>query len=401
MDIINVEIAKLNPAKYNPRKNLKAGDVEYEKIKESILKYGCIQPIIINNDNTIISGHQRLTVLKDLGHDTADCVIMVLSKKEEKKLNIAMNKISGSWDNKKLTELLKEFKEDDYKLTGFDMNEINSLFAEAEKELKKEKKEESFNLEKELEKIETPKSQKGDVYQLGENRLMCGDSYNLDGIKKLIGENQIDMMFTDPPYKMMESGAGCFKDTTENLKKRIEKLIDFKVSDINHFINLDISTFYIFTSKENIKEYLNLFDGYIFNILVWCKTNPAPRTNNTFIPDTEYLLYFAKKNRIWNNQLKPYDIYKKYYVSSIAEGRKDAGDLHPTMKPLDLIENRIKISSKENGIVLDLFGGSGSTLIAAEKTKRKCFIMEIEPMYCDVIIKRYESFTGNKVIKMG
>jgi len=230
---------------------------------------------------------------------------------------------------------------------------------------------------------------------------MCGDSYNLDDINKLIGENKIDMMFTDPPYKMRESGAGCFKETTENLKKRIEKLIDFKVSDISHFINLNINTFYIFTSKESIRDYLNLFDGYIFNMLVWCKTNPAPRTNNTFIPDTEYILYFAKKNRIWNNQLKPFDIYKKYYVSSIAEGRKDAGDLHPTMKPLDLIENRIRISSKENGIVLDLFGGSGSTLIAAEKTKRKCFMMEIEPMYCDVIIKRYELFTGNKVLKMG
>jgi DNA modification methylase len=401
MDIVKVEINKLNPAKYNPRKILKAGDIEYEKIKESILKYGCIQPIIVNNDSTIISGHQRLTVLKDLGHDTVDCVIMELSKKEEKKLNIAMNKISGSWDNNKLTELLKEFEKDDYKLTGFDMNEINDLFAEAEKELKKEKKEESFNLEKELEKIETPKSQKGDIYQLGSHVLMCGDSYNLDDINKLIGENKIDMMFTDPPYKMRESGAGCFKETTENLKKRIEKLIDFKVSDISHFINLNINTFYIFTSKESIRDYLNLFDGYIFNMLVWCKTNPAPRTNNTFIPDTEYILYFAKKNRIWNNQLKPFDIYKKYYVSSIAEGRKDAGDLHPTMKPLDLIENRIRISSKENGIVLDLFGGSGSTLIAAEKTKRKCFMMEIEPMYCDVIIKRYELFTGNKVLKMG
>jgi len=146
MDIVKVEINKLNPAKYNPRKILKAGDIEYEKIKESILKYGCIQPIIVNNDSTIISGHQRLTVLKDLGHDTVDCVIMELSKKEEKKLNIAMNKISGSWDNNKLTELLKEFEKDDYKLTGFDMNEINDLFAEAEKELKKEKKEESFNL---------------------------------------------------------------------------------------------------------------------------------------------------------------------------------------------------------------------------------------------------------------
>jgi len=401
MDIIKVDIDKLNPAKYNPRKELKPGDLEYEKIKESIIKYGCVQPIIINNDNTIISGHQRLTVLKDLGHNTADCVIMVLSKKEEKKLNIAMNKISGSWDNRKLTELLKEFKEEDYNLIGFGTEEINDLFAEAEKELKKEKKEESFNLEKELEKIEEPKTQKGDIYKLGENLLMCGDSYNLDDIKKLIGENKIDMMFTDPPYKMREHGAGCFKKTTENLKKRIEKLIDFKVSDINHFTNLDINTFYIFTSKENIKDYLNLFDGYIFNILVWCKTNQTPFTNNTFIPDTEYLLYFATKNRIWNNKLKPYDVYKKYYVSSIAEGRKDSGDLHPTMKPIDLIENRIRISSQENVIVLDLFGGSGSTLIAAEKTKRRCFLMEIEPMYCDVIIKRYESFTGNKVLKMG
>jgi DNA modification methylase len=405
MDIINIEIDKLKPAKYNPRKNLKVGDAEYEKIKNSIIKYGLIQPFIINKDFTVIAGHQRLTVIKDLGYTMAGCIKVDLNKKEEKKLNLAMNKITGQWDENKLTELLKDLN-NDYDSIGFDTEEINNLLAEAENVLKnknitKEKKEEKFDVDKELEKIEEPTVMAGDTYKLGKHLLMCGDSFNIDQVNKLIGDNIIDMMFTDPPYKMRSGGSGCFKERTKNMKKRIENLIDFKVSDISHFVGLDINTFYIFTSKDNIRDYLNLFKHYNFNLLTWNKTNPTPWTNGTFLPDMEYILYFSTKDKIWNNNLKPTEIYKKYYTCKKEDGRKDSGDLHPTMKPLELISNRILISSNKDGYVLDLFGGSGSTLISCEQTERRCLMMEIDNLYCDVIIKRYESFTGNKAKKMG
>lgn len=117
--------------------------------------------------------------------------------------------------------------------------------------------------------------------------------------------------------------------------------------------------------------------------------------NNNYFADTEYCLYFHNGKRVWNNGLKPIDIYKKYYVSGMHEGRKGVGDLHPTMKPLVFIGNQVKICSTENGIVVDIFGGSGSTLIACEQLNRICYTMEIEPKYVDIIIDRWEQLTGN------
>ena len=132
---------------------------------------------------------------------------------------------------------------------------------------------------------------------------------------------------------------------------------------------------------------------------MWHKTNTPPMVNNNYFADTEYLLYFHKGKRVWNNGLKPIDIYKKYFVSSMGEGKKDAGaDLHPTMKPLTIIGNQVKICSKKDGIVVDVFGGSGSTLIACEQLDRTCYMMELDPKYCDVIIRRFENLTGEKAV---
>ncbi len=239
------------------------------------------------------------------------------------------------------------------------------------------------------------KTQKGDVWKLGRHRLMCGDSLDKDNVKQFINGEKVDMIITDPPYNMSFSGGGCFQKETANLRRRIANIIDFDANSISFYTELDIPSVYIFTSKSLVRDYLNIFNGYNSNILVWCKTNPTPFVNGSFLPDLEYMLFFSKPGKkVWNQGLRPLSIYSRYYISAKEEGKREAGDLHPTMKPLKLIENKILISSREGGAVFDGFGGSGTTLIACERTGRRCFMMEKEPEYCDATIKRWEAVTG-------
>lgn len=400
MKLEKVAIDKLIFPEYNPRKKLKEGDLEYEKIKASIEKFGYVDPVIVNKDNTIIGGNQRAAVLKDLGRKIIEVVRLDLSKDEEKTLNITLNKVTGEWDFNKLSVMLDDLKKQEndlFKISGFDDKEFDKIMKSFDQEKKTEAVEEDdFDEKKAKEVIVEPVSRPGDLFKLGDHLLLCGDCCRKEDREKIIEGKEIDMIFTDPPYNMnMSGGNGCFTEKSLKLRKSIEHLVDFDVNTIEFVKELNIKTLYFFTSKDCLKNYLNLFEKYKFNLLVWCKTNPIPFTNNTFIPDIEYLLYFGKEKRIWNNNLKPFEIYKKYYVSSIQYARKVDGDLHPTMKPLELINNRILISSNKGGYVLDLFGGSGSTMIAAEKTERKCLTIEIDRGYCDVMIKRYINLKGS------
>lgn len=225
---------------------------------------------------------------------------------------------------------------------------------------------------------------------------MCGDSTNREEVAALMNGERADMVFTDPPYNMNYCGVGFINEQNKNVKDRIKNIIDFNPNGIKYISDGEIANnVFIFTSKDLIKEYLNIFDGWMFNLLMWHKTNTPPMVNNNYFADTEYILYFHKGKRIWNNGLKPIDIYKKYFISSMGEGKKDAGaDLHPTIKPLQIILNQVLICSNTGGVVVDLFGGSGSTLIACEQTGRKCYMMELDPHYIDVIIQRWEKLTG-------
>lgn len=403
MDIQKININNLIEAKYNPRKDLKPGDNEYEKIKKSIEKFGYVEPLIVNCKNNnyfkIISGHQRYKVLKYLGYKEIHCILVNLDEKDEKTLNIALNKIAGEWDNEKLYELLKNFEKDDFLMTGFDDNEFEDLEMEFSQDQSINKNVRSDNFNEEEAKEEAKKNlitKPGYFYQLGNHYLLCGDSFKENDRNKLINNKFMDMIYTDPPYNMQMGGQGCFKDSTKKIKKRIDKLINFDVTKLSFLPNIDIGSFYIFTSKNGIRDYLKIFEKHNFNILVWGKTNAIPYTSGTFIPDLEYILYFSTDKKIWNNSLKPAEIYKKYYISSISEAKKEDGDLHPTMKPIELISNRLRISSNENSNILDLFAGSGSTMIACEQLNRNCYMMEVEPVYCDVIIQRYIKFRSGK-----
>lgn len=240
----------------------------------------------------------------------------------------------------------------------------------------------------------------GETWRLDRYRLMCGDSTNKESVRQFIGEEKIQMIMTDPPYNMSYSGGGCFEKETQKARQRIAKIIDFNANNVAFYTEMDIPSVYIFTSKTLVRDYLNIFEGYHSTILVWCKTNPTPFVNSSFLPNLEYMLYFAKPGKkIWNKGLKPLSIYSRYYISAKEEGKKDAGDLHPTMKPIKLFESKILISSSEGGTVFDGFGGSGTTLIACEKIGRRCFMIEYEPEYCDVIIRRWAAFTGGKAVK--
>ena len=202
MQIEKVSISELNPAQYNPRVRLKPGDAEYEKLKRSIQTFGYIDPIIINADGTIIGGHQRYYVLLDLGYTEIDVVKLDLDENEERALNVALNKISGEWDEEKLKDLLKGLRLDnyDFTVTGFEQNELDTLIANLE--IPETVEDDDFDAEEEYASVDVPKTKRGDVYALGDHRLMCGDSLNLSDVAELMDGNRADLVITDPPYNV-------------------------------------------------------------------------------------------------------------------------------------------------------------------------------------------------------
>jgi len=250
---------------------------------------------------------------------------------------------------------------------------------------------------------EPPKESKvvlGDLFELGDHRLLCGDSTNIQHVERLMNGEKADMVFTDPPYRMeVEGGSNQFVGkAARKLGKNIKHLCDFNpVEFLNNLIipfEKNIMNAYIFCNKDLVPDYLNwaLESGFSFNILFWKKPNAIP-LGGSHRPDVEYLLLF-RKSGIWNNGLSDVN------YSKCLEFKRELSKDHPTLKPVGLIENELKISSNQNGIVMDFFGGSGSTLIACEKTNRKCFMQELDPYYCSVILDRWEKFSNKKAYRL-
>ncbi len=378
MNIQQINIKKLKPAKYNPRRDLKPEDKEYQKIKKSLVEFGYVAPVIVNSDMTVIGGHQRLKVLKELGYTEIECNIVNLDKDKEKALNIALNKITGEWDNTKLEELLSELKETDIDMdmTGFSFDEVGYILKDITGS-----KEDEFNLDETLNEIEEPITKQGDIWVLGKHRLMCGDSTQKEDVMHLLNEQQVDMLFTDPPYNMSFNGRSGNFEIIEN--------DNLSENEFNIFINkfLDIAINII-----KPKAYYICCNWCFYSILqlrlkpkaciVWAKNNFG--LGKGYRHQHEFILFdgFIKEN-ITNE-------------TDLWEINRDKEYIHPTQKPVDLSVRAIKNSSKENDLILDLFGGSGSTLIAAEQTKRICYTMELDPKYCDVIVKRWENLTNKK-----
>lgn len=387
MEIKELPLKELKPAAYNPRKKLKKGDKEYEKIKQSLLKFGYVDPIIVNEDLTVIGGHQRLTVLKDLDYETAKCVIVDLPKEDEKALNIALNKITGQWDEALLADLLLDLQESDFNLdlTGFEPPEIDDILSNVHD---KELSEDEFDVEEELKKPTV--SRHGDIWQLGKHRVICGDSTKAETYKQLLDDRKANLVVTDPPYNVdVEETAG--KILNDNMSDRdfYQFLLSMFTQVENHME--DDASIYVFhadTEGLNFRKAFKDAGFYLSGCCIW-KKNSLVLGRSPYQWQHEPCLYGWKKKgkHQWFSDRKQTTIWEY--------DRPKSSKDHPTMKPIQLMAYPIQNSSMRGTIVLDPFLGSGSTLIAADQTGRVCYGIELDEKFVDVIVKRYIEVTGD------
>ena len=374
--------ADLLPADYNPRKDLKPGDAEYEKLKRSIEQFGYVEPVIWNRlTGRVVGGHQRLKVLMDMGMSEVDCVVVELPEEKEKALNIALNKISGEWDKDKLALLITDLQGADFdvSLTGFDPAEIDDLFKDS---LKDGVQDDGFDVEAELKQPTITKP--GDIWTLGRHRLICGDSTKADTFDLLMGKTKANLVITDPPYNVnYEGSAGKIKNDNMADEAFYNFLLAaFQNAESAMASDASIYVFHADTEGLNFRRAFADAGFYLSGCCIW-KKQSLVLGRSPYQWQHEPVLYGWKKKgkHQWYTGRKESTIWE-------FDKPKKNGD-HPTMKPIPLLAYPIMNSSMTNSVVLDPFGGSGSTLIACEQTDRICYTVELDEKFCDVIVKRY------------
>jgi len=388
MQIEKLKIEHLLPAEYNPRKDLKPGDAEYEKLKRSIQEFGYVEPIIWNkNTSHIIGGHQRLKILLDLGYTEVECVVVDMSEDKEKALNIALNKISGAWDQEKLALLITDLQGTDFdvSLTGFDPAELDDLFKDS---LKDGIKDDDFDVDSELKKPAITKL--GDTWRLGPHRLVCGDSTKQETFTQLMDGKQANLVVTDPPYNVNYEGtAGKIKNDNMGNEAFYQFLLEsFQNMEAVMTKDASIYVFHSDTEGLNFRKAFSDAGFYLSGTCIW-KKQSLVLGRSPYQWQHEPVLFGWKKSGKHNW----YADRKQTTIWEFEKPKKNVD--HPTMKPVALIAHPILNSSLSNCIVLDPFGGSGSTLIACEQTGRICYTIELDEKYCDVIVKRYIEQVGS------
>lgn len=387
MEWKELKIDDLKPAEYNPRKKLKAGDKEYEKIKNSILEFGYVEPVIVNFDMTVIGGHQRLTVLKDLGYDIVQAVVVHIEDEAKvKALNIALNKITGSWDEQLLADLLVDLQKENFNtdLTGFEAPEVEQLFSKIHN---KDIKEDDFDVDEELKK--PTKSKPGDIWLLGRHRVVCGDSTLPETFKVLMEGKKANLVLTDPPYNVdVEETAGKIKN--DNMSdENFYKFLFASLVNMEQNMEADASIYLFHADTQGLTVRRAFTDAgfYLSGCCIW-KKNALVLGRSPYQWKHEPCLFGWKigGKHQWYADRKQTTIWEY--------DRPKASREHPTMKPVALMAYPIQNSSMSNCIVLDPFLGSGSTLIAAEETGRICYGVELDEKFVDVIVWRYMEATG-------
>jgi len=380
MKITKRKIKDLIRAEYNPRK---ITPVEEFDLRESLMRFGLVEPIIINinkeRKDIVIGGHQRLKIWEELGNDEIDCNQIDLTLDKERELNIRLNKNGGSFDD----DLIKEyFDYEELTEWGFTPDE---LFEPDEKII------DGLIEDDEIPEVKESKVKRGDIWQLGEHRIMCGDSTSSDDVDKLMNGEKADMVFTDPPYGVSYQSNMRIKTDKFNVLENDNTFITEWINNLPIYTNGFV---FVWTSWKVLKQWIEFCEGIgeLSNIIVWDKGGGGiGDLKKTFLTDYELALVYHRGAEIIGKRL-----------GSVWSVGKDSANsyLHPTQKPVDLAVMAIENILQKKKIVLDLFLGSGSTLIAAEKLNRKCYGMELDEKYCDVIIERWEQYTGKKAEKI-
>lgn len=379
-------VAELKPATYNPRKRLKPGDREYEKIKHSIEEFGFADPLVVNADGTIIGGHQRLTVAISLGYAEVPCAVVDVDKTREKALNIALNKITGAWDEQLLADLLVDLQSADFNtdFTGFEAPEIEQLFSKVHN---KEIQEDDFDVEQELRR--PPIAKLGDIWLLGRHRVVCGDALQPETYHRLMDGRKANLVVTDPPYNVdVEETAGKIKNDNMPDEEFYKFLFAAFVNmEQNMESDASIYVFHADTQGLNFRKAFQDAGFYLSGCCIW-KKNALVLGRSPYQWQHEPCLFGWKKGgrHQWYSDRKQTTIWEYDRPKSSKE--------HPTMKPIALMAYPIQNSCMSNCIVLDPFLGSGSTLLACQQTGRICCGIELEEKFVDVIVKRYIEAAG-------
>ena len=389
MEIVKMKLSELNPAEYNPRKALKPGDPAYEKLKASILSFGNVEPIVWNRSTgNVIGGHQRLRVLLDLGVTESEVSVVELSEVDERRLNIALNKITGEWDDEKLTSLLAELTAGgvDVYPTGFDEQELSSMFADLTKATAHD---DGFDLTTALEKASFVK--RGDVWTVGRHRLMCGDATSTEDVAALMDGKKANLILTDPPYGVsFKSSDGL---TIQNDSIKGDDFYRFLLQSLTNMVaHLEPGgAAYVFHADTEGLNFRRAFIDaglHLAGVCIWVK-NSLVLGRSDYQWQHEPVLY----GFLQNGKHRWYSDRKQTTIWNYDKPKRNEN--HPTSKPLDLLGYPISNSSQENAIVLDIFGGSGSTLMACEQLGRICHTMELDEKYASVILRRYAEGSGD------
>ena len=378
-----VAIEQLIPYANNSRLH---SDEQVLQIASSIKEFGFLNPIIVDGDNGIIAGHGRVMAAKKLGIEELPCVdASHLTEAQKKAYVIADNKIAlnSEWDVDALRVEFEALREMDFdvELTGFSLDEISELEIE---ELVPEYEEDADG--EVIEPPVEPKTKEGDVWILGKNRLMCGDSTSIDAVDKLMDGEKADLVFTDPPYGVSYSNG--MNDKFDVIKND-DVILD--IAPVIYSFMKDDTAAFIWTSHHVYPQWREQFESIYKQTLIWYKHGGGiGDLEGSYALDYEIALFCVKGRPKFNGKrgMAVWDVKKDGSSSYV----------HPTQKPTELSERGINDFCKQNGRVLDLFGGSGSTLIGCEKTNRKAYIMELDPKYCDVIINRWQTLTGKEAV---
>ena len=437
-------LADLRPAEYNPRVPLKPGDPEYESIKASILEFGYSDPIVINADGTIIKGHQRRTVMMDLGYLEADVIVLdIQDKAKEKALNIALNKITGKWDNAILKDLLMELDLEgyDFTVTGFQRQELEDLIQLTD--IPAEATDDDFDPDEAAQQITVATTRTGDIWQLGRHRVMCGDATDPDDVAALMGGDKIDLVITDPPYNVDYGAKTEFLEAylgqegtrqNSNIQNDHMDALSFYQFLLSAFQNMNEAmrpgaAIYVFHAESTGLQFRQAYTDAglkMAQCLIWEKNTFVlgrqdyqwrhepilygwkEGAGHYFVNDRSQDTVMLEDPLDFKSMKKPEllafidKLFRDYrdQTSVHYENKPTRNALHPTMKPVPLIGRLMNNSSKPGWLVGDFFGGSGSTLMAAEQLGRTAYLMEMDEVNVDVIVQRWEQYTGKKAVKL-
>ena len=412
MRISKIPVSRIKPAVYNPRKDLKPDDAEYRRLVRSLDEFGCVEPLVWNQrTGNLVGGHQRFKVLVAQGNQKIDVSVVDLPLDQEKALNIALNKVAGEWDDDKLASLLAELTADpefDLEVTGFDLPDVEQLLAKVSGG--DEVDSEQFDVASELAKDLPTVTKKGELLELGlhgEHRVFCGDVTKPADVRRLMGEHRAALCHTDPPYCVnydrrnrptTKSARPALADsamvnddlTPKQYRRWFTKVVAVMADSLQAG-----APFYVWNSHKNFGMMHDLLTEHgckVASVITWAKESFSLGFGD-YNEQVEYCLYGWKGGA-------PHRWYGPKNASTLWQVHRDRTHLyrHPTPKPLELAERAVRNSSKAGDIVWDAFLGSSTTLMACARLGRRCFGLEIDPRYCDCIVRRYIALAGARAV---